>query len=190
MMPALRGLQQRDCSGVAPDSLLSLEDSEILLEERSTLSTKPPQRYNNFRIYQSADLWLLELTHYNIEWASSFRSPVRKSQIPRWIFFVFQGGVGNFFGLIIWFFRSFIWFFRRVFYFLRGNEKSLPRNLRFPPWRLILRVILVSAVVLVTWEKSCLRFILLGCERWCVVGCFLSIGVDWVLLHWSWRQLS
>ena len=120
-MPALRGLQQRDCSGVAPDSLLSLEDSEILLEERSTLSTKPPQRYNNFRIYQSADLWLLELTHYNIEWASSFRSPVRKSQIPRWMFFIFQGSVGKFFGLIISFFRSFSWFFRRNFHSFGGE---------------------------------------------------------------------
>lgn len=60
MMPALRGLQQRDCSGISPDSLLSLEDSETLLEgEESTLSTKPPQRYDNFRIYQSVDLRLL-----------------------------------------------------------------------------------------------------------------------------------
>ncbi len=57
MMPALRGLQQRDCSGVSPDSLLSLEDSETLLEgEESALSTKPPQRYDNFRIYQSVNL--------------------------------------------------------------------------------------------------------------------------------------
>ena len=57
MMPALRGLQQRDCSGISPDSLLSLEDSETLLEgEESALSTKPPQRYDNFRIYQSVYL--------------------------------------------------------------------------------------------------------------------------------------
>ncbi len=56
MMPALRGLQQRDCSGISPDSLLSLEDSETLLEgEESTLSTKPPQRYDNFPKYQSVD---------------------------------------------------------------------------------------------------------------------------------------
>ena len=95
MMPALRGLQQRDCPGVAPDSLLSLEDSETLLEgEESALSTKPPQRYDNFPKYQSVDL-------------------------P----------------------------------FLR-KMKLYPRG-----------------------------------DVWCGEN-FLPIAVDWVLLHWSWRQLS
>ena len=69
MMPALRGLQQRDCSGISPDSLLSLEDSETLLEgEESALSTKPPQRYDNFRIYQSVYLPFLRKNGSSTSW--------------------------------------------------------------------------------------------------------------------------
>lgn len=107
MMPALRGLQQRDCSGISPDSLLSLEDSETLLEgEESALSTKPPQRYDNFRIYQSVDLPFLRKNESSTSWGAVSTRP-------------------------------------------------------FAAWR----------------EAIC-------------GGDFLPIAVDWVLLHWSWRQLS
>lgn len=95
MMPALRGLQQRDCSGISPDSLLSLEDSETLLEGEKVLSAQSHHKGTT--------------TFQNIKASTCL-------------------------------------FCRKMKLYPRGDV-------------------------------------------WCGEN-FLPIGADWVLLHWSWRQLS
>lgn len=69
MVVALRGSQQRDCSGVSPDSLLSRKYSVTPTREiyRSALSTKPPQRYNNFPKYQDLPPSTTAIRHISIE---------------------------------------------------------------------------------------------------------------------------
>ena len=80
----------------------------------------------------------------------------------------------------------------------RGRELFLPKFHLIPPkfhfsptWRIFFLHVGIFyflrgylSDVCAEW-RSCLRILFLSCARWCMVGYFLPIGVDWVLLHWS-----